>query len=115
MHAALKTAGAAGLMLGGGYGVAVESTSYQGSDYSDDTGNDRYLVTCDRESDKTIVKGFYDFNDSGGSNGHITDGDGNNGVCASRYSGGTTRRHKTCEARSPWPDTCGNWQATGAK
>jgi hypothetical protein len=115
MHTALRTAGAAAIMLGGAYGVADASTSYNGDDHSYDTGSYRYLVTCDRESDSVKVKGWYDFNTTGGANGSVTDGDGNNGVCASRNTGGTIRRHQTCEAPENWFDSCGNWQATSAK
>ena len=49
---------------------------------------------------------------SGGSDGSVKDSDGNNGVCATKDTGGTVSRHKTCEYRSAWPDSCGNWQAT---
>lgn len=115
MRAAPKAAGVAAILLAGSYGVADATTSYNGADYSFDAGSYRYLVTCDRESDSTPVKGWYDLNTSGGANGSVTDSDGNNGRCASGYAGGTIRRHRTCEAPRFWPDTCGNWQATGAK
>lgn len=104
------TVGAAVWALGAGSAGAV--TSYQGDDYSYDYSTKTHMAACDMESDSTPVKGEYDFNSSGGSNGDVRDSDGNNGICATKNTGGTVARHKTCEYRSAWPDTCGNWQAT---
>lgn len=71
-----------------------------------------HLRNCDQESDSTATKGIYDFNSSGDSNGNVSDQDGNNGVCASKNTGGTINRHRTCEIPNWWPDECGNWAAT---
>ena len=95
-----------------GAGAAGAATSYEGSDYSYDYSSRTRMAACDHESDSTPVKGEYDFNNSGGSDGSVKDSDGNNGVCATKDTGGTVSRHKTCEYRSAWPDSCGNWQAT---
>lgn len=110
-----KAAGVAmvcGTILGGSYGIASASYSYQGSDFSYDYNSRRYLANCDQESDETATKGIYDFNSTGDGNGNISDQDGANGVCASKNTGGTIIRHRTCEIPNWWPDQCGNWQAT---
>lgn len=93
------------------FGVAGAAFSYEGSDYSYDYNSKSYIATCDQESDSTPVKGEYDFNNSGGSDGNVKDSDGNNGSCASKNTNGVIVRHKTCEYRSFWPDTCGSWVA----
>ena len=85
--------------------------SYQGSDFAYDYNSKTYISACDQESDGNEVKGVYDFNNSGGSNGSALDSDGSNGACASRNTGGTIYRHRTCEAINFWPDNCGNWVA----
>jgi hypothetical protein len=100
------------LVMGGSYATAAASTSYQGSDYSQDYNAKQNIRNCDQESDSTATKGIYDFNSSGDSNGNVSDQDGNNGVCASKATGGTIARHRTCEIPNWWPDECGNWQAT---
>lgn len=87
--------------------------SYQGSDYSYDYGSYRSMRVCDQESDETPVKGEYDYDLSGGGSGSVKDSDGNNGVCATGTVANIIKRHKTCEYRSFYPDTCGNWQTTG--
>ncbi|MDP1820106.1 MAG: hypothetical protein Q8K58_09490 [Acidimicrobiales bacterium] len=110
-----QAAGAAVLsaaVLGSSYTVASAATSYQGSDYSYDYNSRHNLRNCDAESDSTATKGIYDFTASGDHNGSISDQDGNNGVCASKATGGTIARHRTCEIPNWWPDECGNWQAT---
>ena len=70
--------------------------------------------TVTRRAIRQRPRAFYDFNhsDGDGSNGNISDQDGNNGVCASKATGGTIVRHRTCEIPNWWPDDCGNWQAT---
>lgn len=110
-----QAAGAVALcaaVLTASWGVASAATSYQGSDYSQDYNSKHNMRNCDQESDSTATKGIYDFNGSGDSNGNISDQDGNNGVCASKATGGTVNRHRTCEIPNWWPDQCGNWQAT---
>lgn len=99
-------------VLSGSYVAASATTSYQGSDYSQDYNSKQNIRNCDQESDSTATKGIYDFNSSGDSNGNISDQDGNNGVCASKATGGTIARHRTCEIPNWWPDECGNWTAT---
>lgn len=100
------------LMLAGSYGAAGAAFSYQGDDYSWDYNSSTSLRNCDMEADSTSTKGIYDFNSSGGSDGNVSDQDGANGVCASKNTGGTIDRHRTCENPNWWPDTCGNWAAT---
>jgi hypothetical protein len=115
MHALRKAAGAALLtvtVFTGSYATAAASYSYQGSDYSYDYNSRHNLRNCDQEADSTSTKGIYDFNSSGDSNGNVSDQDGANGVCASKATGGTIARHRTCENPNWWPDQCGNWQAT---
>lgn len=85
--------------------------SFHGDDYSYDYYAKVYIRACDMESDGNEVKGNYDFNNSGDPSGSVIDGDGNNGVCASKNTAGTIVRHRTCEAINFWPDSCGNWQA----
>lgn len=99
-------------VLTGSYSAASAVYSYQGSDYSYDYNSRTYLRNCDQESDSTATKGIYDFNSSGDSDGNVSDQDGNNGVCASKNTGGTINRHRTCEIPNWWPDECGNWAAT---
>lgn len=111
--AKLAAAGAfSAVVLAGSYGAAGAVTSYQGSDYSQDYNSKKYLRNCDQEADSTSTKGIYDFNSSGDSNGNVSDQDGANGVCASKNTGSTINRHRTCENPNWWPDTCGNWAAT---
>lgn len=93
-------------------GLSSGATSYQGQDYSQDYNARHYLRNCDRESDSISTKGIYDFTSAGASNGNISDQDGNNGVCASKNTGGLIIRHRTCENENWWPDQCGNWTAT---
>lgn len=99
-------------VLTASYGAVSAVYSYQGEDYSYDYNSRVYLRNCDQEADSTSTKGIYDFNSSGDSNGNVSDQDGANGVCASKNTGGTIARHRTCENPNWWPDTCGNWQAT---
>lgn len=94
-----------------GVGAAQGVTSYQGSDYSQDYNSKRYIRNCDREADSISTKGIYDFNSTGDSNGNISDQDGANSNCASKNTGGTINRHRTCENENWWPDVCGNWAA----
>jgi hypothetical protein len=91
--------------------AASAIVSYHGDDYSFDYNAKTYIKACDMESDGNEVKGNYDFNNSGDASGSVIDGDGNNGVCASKNTAGTIVRHRTCEAINFWPDSCGNWQA----
>jgi hypothetical protein len=98
-------------VFAGSAASAAAVTSYQGDDYAYDYSAARYIAACDREADGNEVKGVYDFNNSGGSNGSVLDSDGSNGNCASRNTGGTIYRHRTCEAINFWPDNCGNWVA----
>ncbi len=92
-------------------GSADAVFSYQGSDYSFDWyGSQQY--TCDEESDSTPVKANYQLTD--GTYYDVRDSDGNNGNCAGGpWTYAYIHRHKTCEYRSWWPDTCGNWAYTG--
>lgn len=108
----VRAAAAATVVWAIGAGAAGAATSYEGSDFSYDFSSRRYMAACDQESDNTPVKGEYDFDLAGASNGDVRDSDGNNGICATKNTGGTVARHKTCEYRSLWPDACGNWQAT---
>jgi len=98
-------------LFAGSAATASAVTSYQGDDYSYDYNSKTYMKACDKESDGNEVKGNYDFNSSGDTNGSAIDSDGNNGVCGARNTGGTVARHRTCEAINFWPDNCGNWQA----
>lgn len=111
-----KITGAAlltGMVLVGSSAIAsADVYSYQGDDYSYDYSSKHNIRNCDSESDSTSTKGIYDFNGEGGSNGNVSDQDGNNGVCASKATGGTIVRHRTCETPNWWPDQCGNWQST---
>lgn len=95
-----------------GFGVASAVTSYQGDDFSFDYFSRTYMAACDQESDGNQVKGNYDFDNSGGTDGSAMDEDGNNGVCGTANTFGTVIRHRTCEVQQFWPDNCGNWQAT---
>lgn len=115
MHTIRKLTGALALsaaVLAGSNAVASATTSFQGQDYSYDYSSRHNMANCDQEADSTSTKGIYDFDNSGGSNGNISDQDGSNGVCASKPTGGTVVRHRTCETPNWWPDQCGNWQAT---
>ncbi len=98
-------------LLAGSAASASAITSWQGDDYSYDYNSKTYIKACDKESDGNEVKGVYDFNNSGDSNGSALDSDGNNGVCGSKNTSGTIVRHRTCEAINFWPDNCGSWQA----
>lgn len=102
------TVGVAGTALASATG-ALAVTSYNGSDYSYDYNNRTYMATCDRESDRTRVRGEW-YTDTG-SRGKVEDVDGSNGNCATARVNGSAARHRTCEYRDAWPDACGNWQA----
>ena len=84
--------------------------SYNGHDYSEEYSSS-YIKTCDMESDSTKVKSRVDLDNEGNGYEGAKDVDGNNGVCATKNVGWRMHRHKTCEYRSWWPDSCGNWQA----
>lgn len=86
-------------------------TSTQGADYSFEYST-TYMQTCDEESDATKVKSVADSDNAGGGTDGAKDIDGDNGTCATKNMGWTVERHRTCEYRAWWPDTCGNWQAT---
>lgn len=100
------------VIVTGSFGVASAVVSYQGDDFSRDYNSKQYLRNCDKESDSTATKGIWDFTGAGGTDGSISDQDGNNDNCASANTGSTIYRHQTCEIPNWWPDTCGNWEAT---
>jgi len=99
-----------GLLMAASSTAASAVYSYQGSDYSYNYSSS-YMRTCDQESDSTKVKSKADSDNFGGGSDAAKDTDGNNGICATKNVGWSIFRHKTCEYRSWWPDTCGNWQA----
>ena len=98
-------------VLAVGASAAQGVTSYQGSAYSQDYNSRRYIRNCDREADSISTKAIYDFNATGTSDGNISDQDGANNNCASKNTGATINRHRTCENENWWPDVCGNWAA----
>jgi len=102
-----------GAVLTGSYQASSAGFSFQGSDYSRDFNSKHSIENCDEEADSTSTKGIYDYNADGGSDGNVSDQDGANGICASKSVGGTIARHRTCENPNWWPDTCGNWAASG--
>ena len=90
--------------------AAFAAVSTEGSDYSEDYRplfSDRYIKTCDMESDSRHVYAEYQI--TTGEWSEVTDGNGANNSCAERgpYAGIT--QHRTCEAIDFWPDACGSF------
>ena len=73
----MKVATLSMVMFAGSAATASAVYSYQGDDYSYDYNSKTYMRACDRESDGNEVKGNYDFNGSGDTNGSAWDSDGN--------------------------------------
>lgn len=99
----------------GSTGVASAIYSVHGDDQSNDYdtsyGVKTGLRNCDRESDSNKTKGGWAITPSGGESGSVTDGDGNNGICATSAQHERIYRHHTCEKNLLSWD-CGNWAAT---
>lgn len=100
-----------GVVAMSSFSVAGAVYSYHGSDFSQDYESRHRIRACDKESDSNHVKAGWSIYSSGGETDQTTDTDGNNGVCATTYTGGQILKHHTCE-RNVFSWDCGNWQST---
>ena len=96
------TSAAVGLLAAPG--AAFGLTSWQGDDYSNDSGGRMYA--CDKEADGRTA--YSNFRPRGAtSDSRVYDGNGSSSGCgiSAQFSG--IYSHQTCEQISSWPDACG--------